>query len=179
VARPATAKRDLITASLPELVSLANYFPENLAGPAAAGRLGPMMDASERRIYAGYLAVQAVAGVALWVAFALSATVRSWFELMAERHAVMDAFVFADLFLVVAGSALGAWAVAGAKRWAVPVVAFTAGGIVYPTLYLVGWVSFTESGVACLAIMVPAAILTCWVAYQVWRASLRQAVGSS
>lgn len=138
-----------------------------------------MIDPAARRIYAGYLAVQAVAGVVLWAVFALSGTVRGWFELMPQRHAVMDAFVFADLLLVVGGSALGAWAVSSAKSWAVPVVAFTAGAIVYPTLYLVGWVSFTESGSLCLAIMVPASILTGWVSYQVWRSTQRQAVGSS
>ena len=55
-------------------------------------------------------------------------------------------------------------------------MAFTAGAIVYPTLYLVGWVSFTESGSLCLAIMVPASIFTGWVSYQVWRASVRSAV---
>lgn len=137
------------------------------------------MDPVPRRLYAGYLAVQAVAGVLLWLVFALSGTVRGWFELMAERHTVMDAFVFADLALVVVGSALSAWAVATDRQWSVPAVAFTAGAIVYPTLYLVGWVSFTEAGALCLAIMVPAAILTCWVAYQVWRATLRPPVRSS
>jgi hypothetical protein len=119
------------------------------------------------RLYAGYLVAQAIAGVALWIAFAESPTIRSWFELMPEKHAVMDAFVFADLFLIVAGSGLGAWAIERGSRFAAPVIAFTAGGIVYPTLYLLGWVSFTGTGVACLGIMVPSATFTCWVAYQV------------
>jgi hypothetical protein len=90
---------------------------------------------------------------------------------MPERHAVMDAFVFADFAVVVAGSVAGAWGLARRRRWAVPVVAFTAGGILYPTLYLVGWVSFTGVGGACLALMVPPTIVTGWIAYQTWRMS--------
>jgi hypothetical protein len=128
--------------------------------------LRPKANPAADRLYAGYLLAQAIAGTALWIAFAASPTMRSWFELMPEKHAVMDAFVFADLFLVVAGSALGAWALNNGSPVAVAAVAFTAGGIVYPTLYLLGWVSFTGSGVACLGIMVPSAIFTCWVAYQ-------------
>jgi hypothetical protein len=123
------------------------------------------------RVYAGYLILQAVTGVALWVTWATSSTVRGWFELMPERHAVMDAFVFADLGLAVVGSALAAWAVGWGKSWAVPVVAFTAGTVMYPTLYLIDWVAMTGSGSLCLAVMVPAATLTSWIAYEVWRAA--------
>lgn len=118
---------------------------------------------------AGYLAAQAVLGCVLWAAWAGSPTVRSWFELAAERHAVMDAFVFADLAIGVGGSALGAWGIARRATWVVPVVAFTAGGMVYPTLYLVGWVSFRGTGAATLAIMVPVSTFTTWIAYQAWR----------
>ena len=48
---------------------------------------------------------------------------------------------------------------------------FTAGAIVYPTLYLIGWVSFAHTGSLCLAVMVPTSTLTCWVAYQTWKAN--------
>lgn len=127
--------------------------------------------AGPERLYAGYLIAQAICGVVLWVVFAGVPTVRGWFELAADRHAVMDAFVFADLVVVVLGSALSAWGIAGRRSWAVPMVAFTAGAILYPTLYLIGWVSFKGTGALCLAIMVPSTTLTCWVAYQVWKAS--------
>ena len=123
------------------------------------------------RVYAIYLVAQAVCGVLLWVAFALLTGVRSWFELMPANHEVMDAFVFADLLVVVIGSSVSAWAIDTGRTWAVPVIAFTAGAIVYPTLYLIGWVSFAHSGSACLAVMVPTSTLTCWVAYQTWKAS--------
>jgi hypothetical protein len=99
-----------------------------------------------KQVYVGYLAAQAVLGVGWWVALATSPWVRSSFELMAEHHAVMDAFVFADMAVVVVGSALSAWALEREVAWAVPMVAFTAGGIVYPTLYLFGWVSFSSVG---------------------------------
>jgi hypothetical protein len=122
-----------------------------------------------KQVYVGYLAAQAVLGVGWWVALATSPWVRSSFELMAEHHAVMDAFVFADMAVVVVGSALSAWALEREVAWAVPMVAFTAGGIVYPTLYLFGWVSFSSVGSPLLAAMIAVAMLTCWVAFQIWR----------
>lgn len=133
----------------------------------AAGSTG----AKPERLYATYLIAQAVAGVLLWLAFAALPTVRSSFELMPARHEVMDAFVFADFVVAIVGSSLSAWAIGAQKSWAVPMVAFTAGAMVYPTLYLIGWVSFAGTGSLCLAIMVPPATLTSWIAYQTWKAS--------
>lgn len=121
------------------------------------------------QVYAWYLIVQAVLGIVFWIVLTSSGTVRSWLELMPARHEVMDAFVFADVSVVVIGSALSAWALRAQKSWAVPVVAFTAGGIVYPTLYLLGWVSFTGVGAPLLAGMVFVSTVTCWIAYQVWK----------
>jgi len=122
-----------------------------------------------RHVFAGYLAAQAVLGVAWWITLASSGTVRGWFELMPDHHAVMDAFVFADVAVVVVGSAVSAVAVERGSSLAVPAVFFTAGGIVYPTLYLLGWVSFTGVGSPLLAAMVAVSTLTLWVALQVWR----------
>ena len=122
-----------------------------------------------KRVYVGYLAAQTVLGIGWWIALSTSTTVRSSFELMADHRAVMDAFVFADVAVVVLGSALSAWAIAREVAWAVPAVAFTAGGIVYPTLYLFGWVSFTTVGSPLLAAMIAVSTLTCWVAFQLWR----------
>jgi hypothetical protein len=135
-------------------------MPATTPRPALAGR----------RVYAGYLAAQAALGVIWWITLATSGTVRSWFELMPGNHAVMDAFVFADVGVVVVGSAVSAWAIERDAPWAVPAVAFTAGGIVYPTLYLVGWVGFTGEGSPLLAAMLATSTLTVWIAYQVWRA---------
>jgi polyisoprenoid-binding protein YceI len=130
------------------------------------GRIRPRAAA---QLYGGYLIVQAVLGIVFWVALMGSPAVRSWFELMPERREVMDAFVLADVAVVVAGSGLGAWALWTGRRWAVPVVAFTAGGVVYPTLYLVAWTAAAGTGALCLAIMVPVAILTTWIAWQTYR----------
>jgi hypothetical protein len=127
------------------------------------GAIATRAPSATERVFAGYLAVQALAGVGWWVALALSPTVRSWFELAPGRPEVMDAFVVADA-AVIAGSALAARGLATGAAWAVPVVAFTAGGLVYPTLYLVGWVARTGAGGPTLAIMVPPSVLTCWVA---------------
>jgi hypothetical protein len=123
----------------------------------------------EERIYAAYLAVQAVVGVLLWIGYASSRTVRGWFELLPSHPAVTDAFVLADLLVAVAGSAFSAWGVDRRRSWAVPVVAFTAGAMAYPTFYLIAWVSFAGTGNACLAIMVPPTVLTAWIAYRTWR----------
>jgi hypothetical protein len=131
------------------------------AGVSAGGR--------EERVIAAYLAAQAAVGVALWVAWSSSGAARSWFELAADRPSVMDAFVFADLGAAVTGSALSAWGFARAGRWAVPVVAFTAGALVYPTLWLVGWVSLEGTGALGLAIMIPPSVLTSWIAWRAWR----------
>src|SRR5688500_5543244 len=117
------------------------------------------------RILAGYLAVQAVAGVAFWVILGTVPAAREWLELMPGEHEVTDAFLFADA-IVVLTSAVSAWAVAGHRSWAVPMVAFTAGGLVYPTLFLVCWVAFTGDGAMTLAVMVAPSSLTCWAAWQ-------------
>lgn len=122
------------------------------------------------RGYVGYLVAQAVLGLAWWLALSSSPTVRGWFELMADRPEVMDAFVFADVLVVVVGSGFGAFGLATGRRWTTAVLWFTAGGIVYPTLYLFGWLSFTSEGGLLLGAMVVVSIFTCWIAYQVWRA---------
>jgi hypothetical protein len=121
------------------------------------------------RIYAAYLAAQAVVGVLLWVAYVASPTVRGWFELLPSHRPVTDAFALADLLVAVLASACSAWAVDREAAWAVPAVAFTAGAMVYPTFYLIAWVSYAGTGRAALTIMLAPATLTCWIAYQTWR----------
>lgn len=120
-------------------------------------------------LYAGYFVLQALVGIALWVAYAASPTVRTWFGLVPAHAAVSGAFVLPDLALIVVGSLLGARAVATGTRSAVPITAFTAGAVLYPTLYLLAWVSTTSgTGTATLALMIPPALLTSWISYRVW-----------
>ena len=125
--------------------------------------------APAEKVYVGYLAAQAVLGVLWWLALTLSPTVRRWFELFPGEHEVMDAFVFADVLVVVVGSGFAAWGLAAGKRWTTAVLWFTAGGIVYPTLYLFGWLAFTSEGGLLLGAMVVVSTFTCWIAYHVWR----------
>jgi hypothetical protein len=132
-------------------------------------RAGGGLAARPELVYAGYLALQAVLGCVQWSLFALSPTVRGWFELLPAEHAVVDAFVVADLGVVVLGSALSSWGIVAGKGWTVAVLMFTTGGIVYATLYLVGWVAFTGTGSVLLWMMLVVSTLTCWCAYQVWR----------
>jgi hypothetical protein len=126
--------------------------------------------APAERVYVGYLAAQAVLGLLWWLALTMSPTVRRWFELFPGENEVMDAFVFADVLVVVVGSGFGAWGLAAGKRWTTAVLWFTAGGIVYPTLYLFGWLAFTSEGGLLLGAMVVVSTFTCWIAYHVWRA---------
>lgn len=103
------------------------------------------------------------------MALGTSDTVHGWLELMPGSPEVTDTFVVADLLVVVVGSALAALAVARRRRVAVPVVWFTAGGIVYPTLYLLRWVGEVGTGEVLLFGMLVVSTLTCFVAVVVWR----------
>jgi hypothetical protein len=130
---------------------------------------------SNARVFAAYLLLQAVVGILFWVALEWSPDIRKLFELTATNDDVTDAFFLADLLVGVAGSAAGAWALWSDARWGAPVVAFTAGGLVYPTLFLVAWVARTDTGDACLLIMVPPSIITSSIAW--WATAARRPPG--
>jgi hypothetical protein len=136
----------------------------DLGDPASEARVRE----TSRRVLAGYMALQAAVGVLFWVALLSSPDVRSLFELMPSRHAVTDAFLLADLVVGVTGSIAAASGLWIGARWAVPALAFTTGGIVYPTLFLVCWVAMEGTGGACLAIMVPPSILGLYVTWRAW-----------
>ena len=72
-------------------------------------------------VYAGYFAFQAAVGVLLWVLYAASSTVRSWAGLVSDPEAVTTAFAYPDLGLIVVGSLLSAWAIAGRRGQRRPV----------------------------------------------------------
>lgn len=124
-----------------------------------------------RRVYAGYFVLQALVGIGFWVLLALSSEVRSGFELLGSEHAVTDSFLFADVSLGIVGSLVAAGAILADKRYAPVLAAFVAGSITYATLYILAWVIFTGTGGVMLGIMVPPAMLSCFMAQQVWRAS--------
>lgn len=122
---------------------------------------------------AGYYALQATLGLLLWVGVTTSGIVRSWLELVPERPEVTNAFLPADL-IVIASSALAAWALWRSRSWAMVPVLFTVGGVVYATAYLVGWVAATDgTGEVALGIMLATSALSCAVALLVWRARRR------
>jgi hypothetical protein len=119
---------------------------------------------------AAYFALQAMAGVLLWLGADLSDVVRSWLELVPERPEVTDGFLPADV-VVIASSALAAWALWRGRSWAMVPVWFTVGGIVYPTVYLIGWVATTDgTGEVALAMMLLASAGCCGAAVLAWRA---------
>src|SRR4051794_8457742 len=91
------------------------------------------------KVHAGYMALQAFGGIVLWMLIDSSSWVRSGFELVPERHAVTNGFFLADL-VVIATSILSAWGIHWRRPWAVPMAAATAGGVIYPTSYLIHFV---------------------------------------
>jgi len=122
-----------------------------------------------RAVYAGYLALQAVGGVVLWLLIDGSSFVRSGFEIVPARHNVTNAFFLADV-VVIATSAASAWGLRAAKPWALAAAAFTAGGVVYPTAYLVQWAASNDGGAApALVVMLVVSALTLWVLQGAWR----------
>ena len=135
---------------------------------AAADRSRGELDPTARRVFSLYLAAQAVAGVLFWMLFHGVDAVRAEIELVAAVPAVTDSFLLADA-AVVATSAAAAVGLHRGARWAVVPLALTAGGLLYPTLFLLAWVPAKETGLATLAVMVPPTLLTSWITWQVWR----------
>jgi hypothetical protein len=117
-----------------------------------------------------WFGLQAVLGVLLWIGAARSDVVRSWLELVPDRPEVTDAFLPADLVVIVA-SALAGLALWRGRSWAMVPVLITVGGVVYPTAYLLAWTASTEgTGDVALGIMVTTSALSCGAAALAWRA---------
>lgn len=124
---------------------------------------------SNARVFALYLVVQAVVGTLFWVGLFASPELRELFELAPDLPSVTDAWIAADLVVGVGGSALGAYALWADRSWALPVIAVTTGGIVYPTIMLVTWVVMEDTGLPTLAIMVPPSVISLVVTWWTWR----------
>lgn len=124
-----------------------------------------------RTLFAIYLAVQAAVGAAWWLAMATVPAVRSWFELLPERRASLDAFFFADAIIFLGGSALGSWGVRHGRPWAIVATWFTAGGLTYGAVYLLSWTIIGGTGITGLLPLVVAAALTTTIATQLTRAN--------
>ncbi len=143
------------------------------SGPAGARKGRPEVPSWTRAAdwaLAGYFAAQAIVGVTLWIAASASPQVRSWFDIAPERKAVVDAFLYPDIAVIVSSSASTAYALARNAGWAAVSAAFCAGGVMYPTVYLLGWVGLgAGAGAAALAIMIPPALLTSWTAIVIYR----------
>lgn len=132
------------------------------------------MSRTERQTIAGYFAVQGFVGLFFWFVVTGSAQGRELFDLLPGHPRVTDAFFAADLFTVVC-SWVAAYAVWSKARWALVMVAFTTGCIVYPTVYLLTWAPTSAGGLRCLVIMVPPSLIGLWLTRWVWRAEQRAA----
>ena len=141
---------------------LVDDAPTARATPRSADRMAT-------QVYAGYFALQAVAGVGFWVLVATVPVVRRAFEMSTSQHAVTTSFLFADLIIGIGGSAVAATGLWCGARWGRALALFVAGGMVYATVYLAGWVAFTGQGGGLLALMVVPSTLSAWSAVQAWR----------
>lgn len=139
---------------------------------SASHDLSEWHEQTNARIYAGYLLLQAGVGIVQWMLVFESATFRSWFEVVDSHRDVMNAFAVADLCVIVS-SIISAWGVAARRAWAPVMVAFTAATLIYPTLWLIGWVMMTDGGGSALLVMIAPTTITTWIAVLVWRARPR------
>ena len=124
---------------------------------------------THQRVFAGYMALQALVGVLFWTALGRLAP----HPVGVRPHALAPR----GHRRVLPGRPAGRGGRLGlrrpgasgpAARWTVPVLAFTTGGIVYPTLFLVCWVALAGTGEATLAIMLPPSVLSSWVTWRAW-----------
>lgn len=138
---------------------------------ATSGRLSESHEAAAlgRRVYGGYFLLQSVAGIGFWVLVAAVPAVRRVFEMSSAQHAVTDSYLFADIAIGIVSSAVAGAGLWRDERWATAVALFVAGGMVYATIYLIGWVSFTGDGGGLLALMLVPSTLSAWCAAQSWR----------
>lgn len=104
-----------------------------------------------------------------WLAVGKVPEVRKVFEMWPRQHAVTNSYLFADVIIGIVGSAVASWGIWAKARWGGALALFVAGGMVYATLYLVGWVAFTGVGSGLLALMVVPSTLSAFVAVQAWR----------
>jgi hypothetical protein len=123
----------------------------------------------EHDLIAVYFVIQAVVGVALWLVVGLWRPFRALVELVPDHPRVVDAFLLPDIVVIVTGSLATAWALRSRRGWAPLAAAFTAGAVVYPTVFLAGWfVRGGEGAGAALMVMLPPAICSCWLTVRLW-----------
>ena len=128
---------------------------------------------TEQRTLSVYFVAQAAVGVFFWFLVTGPDEGRRIFDLMPGHPNVTDAFFSADL-LAIATSLACAWALDRDASWALPIVAFTAGCMVYPTIYLIAWAPSSAGGARCLLIMVPPSVITTWITVRLWHQDRRR-----
>lgn len=90
---------------------------------------------SPNRKIATYCLLQAVAGLAWWLAMWLMPALRIWFWVPSTSSEVLAAFAAADIFMFVVASAVAAGLVWNTHRWSQSVLWITVGGIAYTACY--------------------------------------------
>ncbi len=112
-----------------------------------------------RQAAAGYLTLQAVAGLAWWLLLFVRPATRWWF-FPEELGNSTWAFAPPDLALFVLGSAVAGWAIGRGRRWATGLAWAVCGGTWYACLYCWGGGLLYGSGWLGVLLMTAAAAMT-------------------
>ncbi|MGE3171018.1 MAG: hypothetical protein AB7O97_00225 [Planctomycetota bacterium] len=114
-----------------------------------------------RRWIAVGLTAQAVIVATWWLTLLARPDLAAHFLPAGWPTAALFAFWPADLLLLVAGSVAGAIGIARRARWAPAMAWALAGAALYATLFCLGALLSTGSGVLAVAAMLPCAIGSC------------------
>lgn len=112
----------------------------------------------------GYLAAQAVLAASWWALLVSVPAVRARFEVTDTDPTVLDAFLVADLFVFIGGSAAAAIALHRQVPSAAAICWFVAGGVVSATVLLVALAATHGGGAVGIVPMAAASIITTAIA---------------
>ncbi|MEM7050142.1 MAG: hypothetical protein AAF604_10795 [Acidobacteriota bacterium] len=110
-----------------------------------------------------YLILQGLGIAAWWILMWSLPEWRQPFRDPAAPWSALGAFGPADL-MCVAACLFGAWGVARRRPWRRPVLWLLAGAMVYAASYCLALTALTGHAVAAPLLMVPAALITLWLA---------------
>lgn len=114
-----------------------------------------------RTPFAGlFFALQSAAFAAWWLYLWLFPASRSIFLPPGAAEIELLAFALPDLLVAALASAAAAISLAVGARWAVPLAWFSAGAVVYATVYCIAWAALRNGGWINVALMSPAALLS-------------------
>ncbi|MDY7092397.1 MAG: hypothetical protein SX243_05410 [Acidobacteriota bacterium] len=116
---------------------------------------------TERTVWAAYLVLQAILGVAWWGMLLAWPESRGFFLAAGEPEGVLFSFWLAEIASFVGGSAVCGWLVLRGSASAQVALWLTAGAVLYAALYCLGRSLLTgDAWLATLLMLGPAALTT-------------------